>query len=271
MIWQHWTQPACTGAVILAASVTFAEPAPPPAAYAADVIFIGEQHDNPAHHRLQAAWTSQLHPAALVFEMLTPEQAAQVTADNRKSMMQLAAALAWEASGWPDFAMYYPIFAAVPDAAIYGAGVPRDQIRNLMQQELADVVGLAEAALYGLDQPLPADQQALREALQAEAHCDALPATMLPMMVSVQRLRDVALARAARIALSETGGPVVVITGNGHARADWGAPFYLQEVAPGVNVFALGQGEEGRDPDGQFDMAVDGPGVDRGNPCDAFN
>lgn len=259
------------GTVSLAVSMASAQQGPPDAAQSADVIFIGEQHDNPTHHALQAGWTSTLQPAALVFEMLTPEQATAVTPENRASEAGLNTALDWENSGWPEFSMYYPIFAAVPQAKIYGAGVPRDQIRGLMEQDLSETLGAEDAVRYGLDQPLPADQQALRETQQAQAHCDALPDTMLPMMVSVQRLRDVALARAAQIAFDETGGPVVVITGNGHARADWGAPFYLQKAAPDLEIFTLGQGEDGRDPEGQFDTTVDGPAIDRGDPCDAFN
>ncbi len=263
----------CTsaGAAICAASFLCAEPALPPAAQAADVVFIGEQHDNPAHHDLQAHWTGALAPAALVFEMLTQQQAARATADVRGSEAALEAALEWEASGWPDFAMYYPVFAAAPEAAVYGAGVPREQIRGLMGADVVDIFGPGDAALFGLDAPLSAGDQATRERLQAEAHCNALPEEMLPMMVAVQRLRDAALAQAALQAFQETGGPVVVITGNGHARTDWGAPVYLRTAAPQLAVFALGQGEAGQTPSGSFDTTLDGPAVARGNPCDAFN
>ncbi|WP_299966655.1 ChaN family lipoprotein [uncultured Roseobacter sp.] len=259
------------GAAAIAASSVFADSAVPPPAFSADVVFLGEQHDNPAHHRVQAEWTAEISPAALVFEMLTPEQAARITPENRRSQSDLAVVLEWEAAGWPDFAMYFPIFAAAETAAIYGAGVPRDQVRGLMGQHLTAVFGAEDAARFGLDQPLPEDEQQAREALQADAHCDALPEEMLPLMVSVQRLRDAALARAALEARSETGGTVVVITGNGHARSDWGAPALLQAAAPDLVVFALGQGEAGQAPAGGFDTVVDGESVDRGNPCDAFN
>jgi hypothetical protein len=66
------------------------------------------------------------------------------------------------------------------------------------------------------------------------------------------------------------GAPVVVITGNGHAREDWGAPHLLRTAEPGVSVFSLGQGEAGRMPDGIFGAMIDGPATDRGDPCDAF-
>ena len=79
-------------------------------------------------------------------------------------------------------------------------------------------------------------------------------------------LRDAALARAALDALRDLGGPVVVITGNGHARTDWGAPALLA----GQGVFALGQSEGGRPPEGTFDLVLDAAPVDRPDPCLAF-
>jgi uncharacterized iron-regulated protein len=139
-----------------------------------------------------------------------------------------------------------------------------------MENDVATVAGAEVAAQFGLTDALPPDQQTAREALQKAAHCDALPDEMLPMMVTVQRLRDAMLADAALAALEETGGPVIVITGNGHARKDWGAPFYITAAAPDIVVFSLGQGEAGQMPDGGFDLLMDGPAVDRGDPCEAF-
>lgn len=244
-------------------------PKVPPEAMMADVVFLGEQHDNPAHHALQAEWVKQIKPSALVFEMLTPEQADRILPEHFGDAGKLEAVLQWEQSGWPDFTMYYPIFASAPSAAVFGAGVPPEKVRGLMRKELAEVAGdLTEP--FGLDQPLPEDQQAQRESLQMAAHCDALPESMLPTMVDVQRLRDAALADAAIRAAEETGGVVVVITGNGHARDDWGAPFLLGRAAPELSVFSLGQGEAGRMPEGGFASTVDGPPVDRGDPCEVF-
>lgn len=241
----------------------------PEAVRNAQILFLGEQHDNPSHHAVQAAWVATLQPTALVFEMLTPAQAARVTPQMLTDANELATALDWEQSGWPDFAMYYPIFAAAPNAEIYGAGVPADRVRGLMGNPL-EQIDPALTARFSLDRPLPAEQQEQREALQMSAHCDALPVEMLPMMVDIQRLRDAALAGAALDAYQATGGPVVVITGNGHARTDWGAPFYVSAAAPDLAVFALGQGEAGSAPMGGFDVIADGPSVDRGDPCDAF-
>lgn len=238
-------------------------------AFGQDIFVMGEVHDNPAHHAVQAKRVADLRPAALVFEMLTPEQVKRISPGQLEDRDALADLLEWDESGWPDFAYYHSIMTAAPQARIYGAGVPREVVRSVGENRLAAVFG-GGAEDFGLTQPLDEAEQAAREALQAEAHCDALPAALLPMMVDVQRLRDAALARTARTAMMETGGPVAVITGNGHARRDWGMPALLAMAAPDLDIHVLGQGEDDRPPEGSFDEIVYSPAPVRPNPCDAF-
>ncbi len=241
----------------------------PLGAASAEIYVLGEVHDNPAHHAIQAEAVAAIAPRALVFEMLTEEQALRVDDDLRGDPEQMAAALDWAESGWPDFAMYYPIFTAAPGTEIRGAAVPRAETRAAMQIGVALSFG-DEAEAFGLAAELEPEQLADRLNLQLAAHCGALPLELLPGMVDLQRLRDGVLARTALEALEDTGGPVVVITGNGHARKDWGVPSYLARVAPEVVVFALGQGEDGGVPDGGFDLVLDAEGAVREDPCLAF-
>lgn len=251
--------------IALAASVCPAETSPRP-----DILFLGEVHDNPAHHAVQAEEVAALQPAAVVWEMMTEEMAERVAPELLDDPAALGAALGWDESGWPEFSVYHPIFQAAGDARHYGAALPREEARALMGKGMAEVFG-DEAARFGLDRDLPEPQQAAREALQMAAHCDALPQEMLPVMVSIQRLRDARIARAALLALDETGGPVAVITGNGHARKDWGAPALVAAAAPEVRVTSIGQAETGRGaPEGGFDDLRSAPPVDRGDPCAAF-
>lgn len=236
---------------------------------AAQIVVLGESHDNPDHHQTQADIIARVTPRAVVYEMLTADQAAVVRADLVGDQRTLEQALGWNGTGWPDFSMYYKIFAASPNAEVYGAAVPREAARQAMQDGLVAAFG-ADAGTYGLDVPLTAEQQVTREALQMAVHCDALPADLLPTMVDVQRLRDARLAQAALRALTETGGPVVVITGNGHARADWGAPAAIRLAQPDVTTVSVGQGEDGAAPEGRFDLVLQSPSVAREDPCLAF-
>jgi uncharacterized iron-regulated protein len=235
-----------------------------------DIVFAGEIHDNPEHHAVQAQVARGLAPAAIVFEMIpaTNEAEANRLRAAGADRAALAAALDWGNSGWPDFAFYAGVMEAAPSARIYGAEVPRADTRRAIREGAASVLG-ADAARFGLDTPLTDAEQAERETEQRIAHCDALPPALLPGMVEAQRLRDAALAAAALRALAETGGPVLVIAGNGHVRTDRGAPALLLRAAPEVTVFTLGQGE-GPVPDAPYDSWREAPPVARPDPCAAF-
>lgn len=234
----------------------------------ADVVIVGEVHDNPQHHQVQRDVVAALEPRAMVWEMLTSESASLINSKLISDPEKLAEAVRWAELGWPSLSMYLPIFQAAPDAPIYGALVPREAARAAMEVGASVAFG-ADAARFGLTVPLPDDEQAAREAGQMAAHCDALPPEMLPTMVQIQRLRDASLARAVLNAVEDTGGPVVVVTGNGHARKDWGVPSFLSRMQPGLRVFVLGQSEDGAI-EGTFDAVLDAPGVEREDPCAVF-
>ena len=235
--------------------------------FSADVVVLGELHDNPYHHVRQAEIVADLKPRALVFEMLTRDQAlAHLPGGDEAALAQ---AFDWANSGWPDFAMYYPIFSSAPDALVLGAGVPRSTARAAMKDGLIAAFGNGAEA-YGLTVPLDEAERKAREALQMAAHCNALPNDILPAMVDIQRLRDAELARTTLRAFELTGGPMVVITGNGHARSDWGMPAYLKHAAPDLTIVALGQGEGAIAPEGTFDVVEMTAGVERADPCEAF-
>ena len=235
----------------------------------ADVAILGEVHDNAVHHQRQAALLAALQPKAVVWEMITAEQAAGLDPDMLAEAEQVARALDWAGSGWPEFVLYAPVFAAAKGARQYGALVPREEASRALDQGVAAYFGAEDAARFGLDQPLPAAEQAARETDQLVNHCNAMPAEMLPVLVDFQRLRDAALAAAGDRALAETGGPVAVITGNGHARTDRGLAVYLAKARPEARIRSLGQSEDGQI-SGTFDVVLDAPVAERPDPCLVF-
>ena len=235
----------------------------------ADVVFLGEIHDNPLHHKGQARAVAAIHPPAVVFEMLSPTQAARITPALLRDRDALQQALGWNASGWPDFAIYYPVFQALGGARVYGAARPRAAVRRAFEEGAAAVFGPGAGRL-GLDRPLPSAELAAREDEQFQDHCEAMPRDLMGGMVEAQRLRDADLAQAALTALSETGGPVVVITGKGHARRDWGAPALLRVAAPERRLLTVGFLEHAPEAPPPFDFWVVTDPTLREDPCKAF-
>jgi hypothetical protein len=232
-------------------------------------------HDNPLHHANQARIVADLAPQALVFEMIEPGDALRITPEARGNAAELGGLLGWEESGWPDFSMYYPVFAAAPRAAIFGGGVPGEDARRAVDEGAAAVFG-GGAALFGLDTPLPADEQSVREAEQFAAHCEAMPESLMPGIVEAQRLRDAALARATLEAWEHARAAsdtprVVVIAGNGHAREDWGLPAMLRAYFGGeVTVAALGQYETEAPGDAPYTETLVTEPAEREDPCLVF-
>lgn len=265
-------------AIVMAAAATGA-PSPDPAvepfietARDADIVILGEVHDNPQHHANQAAIVAALAPAALVFEMIPQEREAALNdlLAEGASREAIAEALDWEQSGWPDFAYYAAIMEAAPEAKVFGAEQPVAEVRRAMLEGAAGVFG-PDASIYGLDQPLEPEEQAAREALQAEAHCNMLDADLLAGMVEAQRYRDAGLADATLWARMMTEGEqVVVIAGSGHADLERGMPAMIALAEPEASVVSLGQFETPGEDEEAFDAVILSEAPERDDPCAAL-
>ncbi|HVG62664.1 MAG TPA: ChaN family lipoprotein [Hyalangium sp.] len=208
----------------------------------ARLVLLGEQHDNPDHHLLQASLVRELtgngrHPA-LAFEMLGVEQQPVVDealAREPGNPDAIAKAVDWAKSGWPDWALYRPIFVAGLERGlpIVAANFPRAQGKALAMQGLPALAPELVTRL-GLDTPLPEEAaRALRAELFA-AHCGYMPEEHLESMMYVQRARDAQMAE--RLLASDKGDGAILITGSGHARTDRGVPARLATLSPGTEV-----------------------------------
>ncbi|WP_162683248.1 ChaN family lipoprotein [Rhodobacteraceae bacterium DSL-40] len=239
----------------------------------ADIVVLGEIHDNPRHHEIQAEIVEALQPAAIVFEMIPQAMEDEVNALRAEGAdrAQIAAALDWSESGWPSFDFYAPILEAAPGARIFGAGQAPEEIRIAAEDGAASAFG-ADAATYGLDKPLAPGELTEREELMAISHCNALPPAALPGMVEVQRFRDAGLADAALWARTLTGGDgqVVVITGSGHADRRWAVPHLISLATKEVTVRTLGLLEAPEPEPGMFDAVITADPAERDDPCAGF-
>lgn len=250
------------GVVVLTAPFCLADV--PTAANRADVVIIGEFHDNPDHHARQFDLLGTIDPKAVVYEMLTPAEAADLSNIERSGDAMTKAVAGFH---WSNIADYAEVLAASP--VIVGAAMPRDAVRAAFEDGAAKVFG-ADASRFGLTDALPEDMLVARKQMQFEAHCEAMPLSMMGGMVEAQRLRDASFARTVLEAFDAHGGPVVLITGNGHARRDWGVPAALAQAQPDLIIFSIGQGEGGAALQGAYDSVFDSTPAKRGDPCAAF-
>lgn len=253
----------------------------------ADYLIIGEIHDNPQHHRLQADLLghfadSQDAAISVGYEQLSVDQQPLLDAFHEQATAtadSFGEAVAWSQSGWPDYNIYQPLFAATLERGLpiiplmFSRATTRDIVSNGIE------VALAEDAMAQLrpDTLLSADARAAVEAEMQDAHCGKLPDAMLPAMVDVQIARDAFMAYR----IVQAAERAVIITGNGHARRDRGIPQFIQRLRPdaAIVVVHLLEVAEG---DRVAEQAVERAGTDitdyalftpehpRSDPCLAF-
>ena len=233
-----------------------------------EIIILGEVHDNPHAHLVQAEFLRKISPKAVVFEMLGPIEGMAANGVDRNDLDAIAEASRWEESGWPPFDLYAPVFEAIGNAGILGAAVPDFLVRQAISSSAIDVFG-GNGDRFGLHLPLPPEQKEARENLQFVVHCEAIPRALTSGLVEAQRLRDAVFAKVTLDALNRYGAPVVLIAGFGHARLDWGVPAAIKIANPNLNVFSIGIMES--ESDAPFNQTVIVPPVERPDPCEGFN
>ena len=255
----------------------------------ADFILLGERHDNPDHHLLQAEVVRSLIAAgrrpAVGFEMFGLDDAGTI-ADQLAAAPADAAGLGravnWNQRGWPDWAMYQPIAEAALQAklSIVATNLPLATARKMTRDGLA-ALDPKVARDLGLERP-PAEAVFARMAADIRgAHCGYASEQSVKAMVDVQRARDAQMAQSL-IAAGVADGAVLV-AGAGHVLNDYGIPVYLKAKAAGKRVISIAFVEVDKQktepqsyalsyPNGRwpFDYVWFTPRVDDEDPCEKF-
>jgi uncharacterized iron-regulated protein len=241
----------------------------------AQVVYLGESHDNPRHHLdqtsvLEAILAGGARPA-VAFEMLSQEQ--QPAVEEAMAPSADAAALPeklkWRERGWPDFTQYRPLFDL---ARRYGLPVVALDLDPPVVRRIAKggLGALPADERSGLASRLPPDDDRERRLAReiAVAHCGLLPAAAVPSMVDAWHARNVTMARRIVQALDRVP-QVVVIVGRGH-QSGGGLPDQVERLSPGtrqlvVDLIEEGSGEALTVTQGR--IAWPGPAVERHDPC----
>ena len=225
-------------------------------------VLLGEVHDNREHHNRQTELLDKLtgggHDRAVVFEMVERNKQnvfaifrSRFTSPTMENIPApydatgLEILLDWEASGWPDWNWYKPLFdiAMEKNLPMGAGGLSRHDVGAVHKQGLAGLPADLKAQLtpyLEIDWPEELEQESRREI--KEGHCNALPDSVLPAFTLIQRLRDASLAQSlVEQASLSPSGQAVLIAGNGHVRTDLGVPYYLNKSSVGGQVLSLGQ------------------------------
>jgi uncharacterized iron-regulated protein len=235
-------------------------------------VAIGESHDHVDHHRLQAwliaRWLPAQRSPAVALEMLDESQAAALE-PTPTSANELAARVKWDESGWPEFALYRPLFEAAlrGGAAIIAAHPRREQVR-------ASMAGIApeQRAALALEEPLPAVELAALTGEIRDSHCGHATEPMVAGMVQAQSFKDAWMARA----IADAKRPVLLIAGNGHISEARGVPLFLarrgvRDVLTIALVEVSDQKTRPQDYDVRdVDIALFTPRMSDADPCEAF-
>ena len=268
-----------------------------PALRRSEIILLGEVHDNPDHHRLQAWMIREAAPAqqlrrrpTVVMEMISEDQSAALASflagrrSGRSTLgpQDLGRLLSWESRGWPSWSIYQPVAETSLESGLTLAhgDAGRDRIKSVRERGLT-ALPERDRARTKLSVPLPAKLDAALLAELGQSHCGMMPETAWPAMLAVQRLRDATLADQLLRADQRRGA--ILIAGNGHIRRDRGVPWYLSQRAPDKStlVVMLAEVQAGetdpeaylpRDPDGiaAVDFVWFTPRKERADPCEAF-
>ncbi|EJL01085.1 putative lipoprotein PhuW [Pseudomonas fluorescens Q2-87] len=198
---------------------------------------IGEQHDNPDHHVLQAwllrALAGQRPQGSLLLEMLTPSQQARVDAVRRSPVLpdDLAGALGWS-PGW-DWRLYGPVvkFALAQGYPVLAANLDVAEIQRFYRQP-PTLTGSHSTA---------ANMQELLLGQIRESHCGLLPESQMPAMLAVQQQRDRRMAER----LLQAPTPALLLVGAWHGRKDVGVPLHISDLAADEVPMVLLLAEEG--------------------------
>ena len=206
----------------------------------ADFILLGEKHDNPKHHEIQAdILQTFLKPGDLVvFEMINSDQ--QPVIDDylagKISNADLEGRLNWKDSGWPSWDYYGPLFfaAKAANAQILYGSYPRKVLMKQAMLKIARPKILNDDMMVALDSDIE------------KSHCGMLPADMIRPMSNLQILKDDLMSR--QLLTRSPASKAFLIAGNGHTRKDRAVPRHLTHSGA-TNIFVLGLIEESAEPD----------------------
>lgn len=202
---------------------------------AADIVLIGEIHDQASHHHAEQWLLANLHALrpqrALALEMVGSDRQNRLdnvrhwyAAGNRARPQRLRELLDWD-TRW-DWTAYGPLLeqALQTQIPLYAANVSRAELTGLRQTQ----------------DNLPTTARQRLAAMIMEMHGGEIPEQMLSSMLAIQQARDVRMAQV----LQAVDKPALLVAGRMHVLRGTGVPGYLDPAKSNVIVVVLASADE---------------------------
>ncbi|MBI5429192.1 MAG: ChaN family lipoprotein [Nitrosomonadales bacterium] len=212
----------------------------------ADVLLLGETHDNTLHHeyqlkllkaRIDAVKYPALMPALMMEQLNAEDQQAldwTLTGVNRDETLERVTRLI----RFADIQAYQPFLATAIDNKL---PVIAANISNLHSQPVVrggfTAYDAGELKRLAVEEVWNDSRQKFLIENMGGAHCGKLRDDLREGLTRGQRLRD---ALMADVAVPSIARGVVGIVGSSHARRDIGLPLYFAARAPTARILSVG-------------------------------
>lgn len=232
---------------------------------ASSMLFLGERHDHPDHHRVQARVLEFVAPkSTIAFEMLDEEDVPRIEGVREPEAFRKASE--WDQSGWPKFDLYRPIFEVIYRRNLHILAAHPSRSRLMGMARAPDKYREENAARLGR---ISAGGQATLRRDIDRGHCGQANAAVVAMMMNAQTFKDEWMIKQLRHA---TGPQTVVIAGNGHVRDDYGLQNHFDGPALSLGIIEVQADQmKAQDYDPQrYDFLFFTPRLDNLDPCEKY-
>ena len=236
----------------------------------ADIVLLGELHDNRVHHASRGQLIARLAGTGrtVVAEHLPQGEPVSFASDTRADLV----AAGFDPAGW-EWPAHEKLYESIRASGIplVGGNLPREQAQRIFMQ---GVTALPDrmAQTYEKSRLDAAAEKALDRDL-IDGHCGKLPDRYLLRMRFAQRMTDIALSHSLL-----DHKPSVLVAGNGHVRKDYGVPQVIAAVSPALRQISVGFLERSGDSReliqsvaGQYDVVWLTERAERKDPCENFD
>jgi uncharacterized iron-regulated protein len=196
-----------------------------------DVVFIGEIHDNPAHHLMQTqilqALLNRWGTSAVIGMEFFPRPAQESLDRYIKGELtesEFLAAVDWQKLWGYPYYLYRPLMLAAREKfiRILAINAPREIVKKVAREGIENLTGEERAQIArDIDLGNTAHREFVRKAFGEHSHPDL---NSFDRFYEAQAVWEETMAETLSNHLLSKGGKMVVFTGNGHIVHKFGVP-----------------------------------------------